>query len=138
VTDIPTVGIMNDEQRFQRKTPFLEVERLFPWGQFIEQNFSTVKFPLGNTRRFRNAAGPQIRKFRNQKELTQDQLAAKIQLCGLDLDRTALAKIEAQIRSVFDFELAIIAKALGVPMSDLVPVERRLREILPALMSGKR
>ena len=109
-----------------------------PWGRFSEQILSTVKFPLGNIRRFRNAAGPQIRKFRNQKELTQDQLAAKIQLCGLDLDRTALAKIEAQIRSLFDFELAIIAKALGVPMSDLAPVDRRLREILPALKSGKR
>ena len=107
-------------------------------GKFRGRISDTVKFPLGNTRRFRNAAGPQIRKFRNQKELTQDQLAARIQLAGLDLDRTALAKIEAQIRSLFDFELAIIAKALAVSMSDLVPVERRLREILPALKSGKR
>ena len=123
---------------FSGKLLFWKWSDCSPWGQFSEQNFSTVKFPLGNTRRFRNAAGPQIRKFRNQKELTQDQLAARIQLAGLDLDRTALAKIEAQIRSLFDFELAIIAKALGVPMSDLAPVDRRLREILPALKSGKR
>jgi transcriptional regulator with XRE-family HTH domain len=93
---------------------------------------------LGNTRRFRNAAGPQIRKLRSEKELTQDQLATKVQLLGLDLDRTALAKIETQIRSVFDFELAIIAKALGVSMDELRPAERNLREMLPALMAGKK
>lgn len=93
---------------------------------------------MGNTRRFRNAAGPQIRKLRSEKELTQDQLATKVQLLGLDLDRTALAKIETQIRSVFDFELAIIAKALGVSMDELRPAERNLREMLPALMAGKK
>jgi transcriptional regulator with XRE-family HTH domain len=93
---------------------------------------------LRNTRRFRNAAGPQIRRFRNQKELTQDQLAAKIQLLGLDLDRTALAKIEMQIRSVFDFELAVIAKALNVKATELLCSDKDLKKNLPALMSGKK
>jgi transcriptional regulator with XRE-family HTH domain len=92
---------------------------------------------LGNTRRFRNAAGPQIRKLRYEKELTQDQLAAKVQLLGLDLDRTALAKVESQIRSLFDFELAVLATALGVSMHDLLPVDSNFKRALPSLMAGK-
>ena len=52
--------------------------------------------------------------MRGERNLTQEELATKLQLAGLDLDRIAVAKIEARIRSVFDYELAVIAHLLAV------------------------
>ena len=92
---------------------------------------------MGTERRFRNSIGPQLRRLRNQRNLTQDALAAKLQRAGLDLDRTALAKIEIQLRSVFDFELAMIARVLGVSTEALLPPGAKLDAILPALQKGK-
>jgi transcriptional regulator with XRE-family HTH domain len=57
------------------------------------------------SRRYRNCIGPRVRELRMSKSLTQDQLAARLQLAGLHtLDRVGVAKIESQLRSVFDFE----------------------------------
>lgn len=61
----------------------------------------------------------------------------KLQLAGLDMDRTSLAKIESRIRSVFDFELAIIAHVLKVPTDALYPERKHLKKMLPDLMDGK-
>lgn len=52
------------------------------------------------------------------------------------MDRTALAKIEMQIRSVFDYELAMIARVLGVSADELLPTQAKLDVALPALMRG--
>ncbi|MCB1077331.1 MAG: helix-turn-helix domain-containing protein [Verrucomicrobiae bacterium] len=90
-------------------------------------------------RRFRNVSGPEIRRHRMAQELSQDQLAARLQLAGLDhLDRVALAKIESQIRSVFDWELAVIADVLGVEVSGLLPPVQKLKPELNGLIAGKR
>lgn len=53
--------------------------------------------------------------------MTQDQLAAKCQLKGLDIGRATLAQIEARIRCVKDRELFLIAKVLRVKTDDLFP-----------------
>ncbi len=91
------------------------------------------------SRRFRNCIGPQVRTRRIANGLTQDQLAARLQLAGLhNFDRVTLAKIESQLRSVYDFELALIARELGVEPTKLLPSERALREDLDDLISGKR
>lgn len=90
-------------------------------------------------RRFRNCIGPQIRKFRLERGLTQDQLAARLQLAGLEsIDRVSLAKIESQLRSAFDYEVAVIARVLGVELDRLMPSRRRLEEDLKALIAGRR
>ncbi|MCH7225099.1 hypothetical protein MLD59_03080 [Verrucomicrobiaceae bacterium E54] len=71
--------------------------------------------------------------------LTQEQLAAKLQLAGLhSVDRVAVAKIESQIRSVFDFELAVIAQVLGVDASALLPPVKALKADLDDLIEGRR
>ena len=93
---------------------------------------------MGTLRRFRNSIGPQLRRLRNERNLTQDALAAKLQRAGLDIDRTSIAKIEAQLRSVFDFELAMMASVLAVDVSTLLPGPPELRKALPDLMAGER
>lgn len=89
-------------------------------------------------KRFRNCVGPQVRALRKQKGLTQDQLAARLQLAGLhSFDRVTVAKIESQIRSVFDFELLAMAGVLGVSAEQLSPSRQDLKKSLDALIRGK-
>lgn len=69
----------------------------------------------------KNAIGPTIRKLRNQTRvpLTQEALAAKLQVHGLQIDRSALARIENQERLVRDSEIIAIAAVLRVPIERL-------------------
>lgn len=90
-------------------------------------------------RRFRNLSGPEIRRHRLAKGLSQDQLAARLQMAGLEhMDRVVVAKMEARIRSVFDWELAVIADVLGAEVSAFLPGRRKIREELPDLVRGKK
>ena len=68
-----------------------------------------------------NIIGPQVRKLRNERGMSQDQLAAKLQLLGLEMSRAGVSKIEARLRCVSDAELPVIAKALGVEIPSLFP-----------------
>lgn len=90
-------------------------------------------------RRFRNCIGPQVRKLRMKMQWSQDRLAAKLQIAGLDrFDRVTVAKIESQIRSVFDYELQVIAATFGVSATDLLPGTSALKKDLPDLQAGER
>lgn len=62
-----------------------------------------------------------IRKIRSNKDLTQQQLAAKCEVLGCSISRSTLAKIEAQIRRISDVELYTISRVLGVEMEDIFP-----------------
>lgn len=89
--------------------------------------------------RFRNCIGPQVRTLRMAGDLTQEQLAAKLQLAGLhSVDRVAVAKIESQIRSVYDFEMVVIAQVLGADISSLLPPIKKLKAELDSLIDGRR
>ncbi len=66
-----------------------------------------------------NKIGPNIKRIREQKELTQEQLSAKCQLLEWNISRGTLAKIESQVRRVTDSEVEFIAKALGVEIAEL-------------------
>lgn len=66
-----------------------------------------------------NNIGPQIKHLREQKEMTQDQLAARCNIVGLNISRSTLAKIEAKVRRVTDCEAALLAKALKVDVGEL-------------------
>jgi transcriptional regulator with XRE-family HTH domain len=67
-----------------------------------------------------NIVGPIIRDLRGKKGLAQAQLAAKLNLLGWDVSRGTLAKIEAQVRCVTDYELPILANALGIESTELL------------------
>lgn len=90
-------------------------------------------------RRFRNACGPLIRKARDARGWTQDELAAKLQLAGLlQFDRVAVAKVESQIRSLLDYELAVFAEVLEVEVAELLPSFKSVKRELEDLIKGER
>ena len=72
-----------------------------------------------------NIVGPQIRKLRYQQKLTQEMLAARCSVRGLEVSRATLSKIEAQLRCVIDSELLVLAKALNVGVESLYPPKGR-------------
>ena len=56
--------------------------------------------------------GQNIRKIREAKGMTQDMLAAKLQLNGCDITRSAIAKIEVGQRHLYPDEIILICKIL--------------------------
>lgn len=67
----------------------------------------------------RNICGKKIRQIRKSRELSQENVAAIIQLEGLDLTQKAISRMEAGKRFVTDYELKYLAIALGVTISEL-------------------
>lgn len=76
-----------------------------------------------------NVVGSQIRKVRGRLGLTQEQLAARCQLAGLDISRSTMGQIEARLRYVTDEELIVLASLLGTGTDQLFPEDlvKRLR-----------
>ena len=67
-----------------------------------------------------NASGRKIKVLREAAGLSQEQLAAKIQLAGLNLNQKAFCRIETGDRVVPDFELLFFSEVFGVPVGDLL------------------
>lgn len=84
-----------------------------------------------------NIVGPQIRKARYQLGLSQEQLATRCQLAGLDISRSTLAQIEIRVRFVSDQELLVLAAVLNVSTDDLFPSEAK-RRLRVRVSKGKR
>ena len=60
----------------------------------------------------KNLCGDRIRIERLKKRMTQMELAAKIQLQGITLERDSISRIEIGTRFVTDYELKLFAKVL--------------------------
>lgn len=70
-----------------------------------------------------NISGVRVRQARLNAGLSQGMLAAKLQVLGLQTEQMAVSRIETGKRVVPDFELPIIAKALGVTVNWLLGIE---------------
>lgn len=66
-----------------------------------------------------NIIGPRVHQLRESQNLTQGELAARCNLIGWNISRGTLAKIEAQVRRITDAEVALLAQALKVDISEL-------------------
>lgn len=64
--------------------------------------------------------GSRIRLLREARHLTQEQLAAKLQVQGCDITRSALAKIEVGQRHLYAREIKLLHEILQVPYDDLL------------------
>lgn len=100
-----------------------------------------VKFSQENRMadRYRNCIGPSVRRLRAQKGLTQEEFAGQLQLAGLlHFGRVIVAKIECQNRSVYDYELVLIAKVLNVEPQVLLPSPKVVQTDLPRLIGDRK
>ncbi len=66
--------------------------------------------------------GNNIRLLRESVKMTQDELAAKLQLNGCDITRSAVAKIEVGQRHLYPDEIILIKQILNVSYDDIFDV----------------
>jgi transcriptional regulator with XRE-family HTH domain len=67
-----------------------------------------------------NVCGKQIAQYRVQQGLSQRELADKMQLVGIDIDKNAIQRIECGKRFVTDIELTILANVLNKSYEELL------------------
>ena len=66
--------------------------------------------------------GNNIRRIREQRQMTQDALAAQLQLGGCDITRSAVAKIEVGQRHLYPDEIILLRKILNTSYEDIFEV----------------
>lgn len=67
-----------------------------------------------------NLISKNLRQLRKKNKLSQEELAAKMQLLGVDIDQQLISKIELNKRFVKDYELACFCHIFGVSEKDLL------------------
>ncbi len=69
-----------------------------------------------------NVIGPQVRRLRNARNWSQNDLAVKLQILGMEAaSRGKVSKIESRIVWIADEDLIYLARALGVSTEQLYP-----------------
>lgn len=71
-----------------------------------------------------NICGMRVREARESAALSQEQLAAKMQLQGLSMTQKAISRIESGDRVIPDYEIAPLAAVLNVPVLWLLGIAR--------------
>ena len=71
-------------------------------------------------RNHKNIISNGLMKIREQKQISQQDLATKMQTMGVSIDQQAISKIELDKRIVTDYELICLCKILNVETKDLV------------------
>lgn len=67
-----------------------------------------------------NVSGKNIAKFRMALKISQRELADKMQLFGIDIDKNAIQRIECGKRFVTDIEIVAFAKVFDVCFEELL------------------
>lgn len=71
----------------------------------------------------KNICGDRIREARFKRRLTQADLAAKMQINGVIIERDSISRIEIGTRFVTDYELKVFSKVLKVETAWLLAEE---------------
>jgi transcriptional regulator with XRE-family HTH domain len=64
-------------------------------------------------------SGKIIEKYRVNKNMSREELAGKLQLLGINIDRSGILRIENNQVILKDFELIAICKILEIDYKDL-------------------
>ena len=72
-----------------------------------------------------NICGERVRLARSRAGLSQEQLAARVQLSGHAIHQKSISRLEAGLRVVPDYEVPLLAQALGVSPLWLLGLEDR-------------
>ncbi len=67
-----------------------------------------------------NICGKNIAKYRVEHKLSQRQLADKMQLVGIDIDKNAIQRIECGKRFVTDIEIIAFRKIFDITFEELL------------------
>ncbi len=67
-----------------------------------------------------NITGKRIQQLRKQKGLTQDQVAAQMQIAGIQINQKAISRIESGDRVIADYELLRLSEILDTPVNRLL------------------
>ena len=73
----------------------------------------------------KNLVGPRLKALREQGGLSQRDLAGKLQLIGMDMDKNVITRIETNKRYVTDLELRAIATIFHVSYQYLIDGEEQ-------------
>lgn len=71
----------------------------------------------------KNISGERIREARIKLRLSQSDLAARLQVKGVILERDSISRIESGTRFVSDYEIVVLSKVLNVPILWLLGIE---------------
>lgn len=71
----------------------------------------------------KNICGDRVHEARCKLRLTQSDLAARLQLSGIIMERDSVSRIEIGTRFVADYELRELSKILGVTVNWLLGLE---------------
>ncbi|HJC01584.1 MAG TPA: helix-turn-helix domain-containing protein [Candidatus Gemmiger stercoripullorum] len=72
----------------------------------------------------KNISGDRIRQARQKRRLSQTDLAARMQVAGVIIERDSISRIEIGTRFVPDYELPVFARILGVSVPWLLGMEQ--------------
>ena len=70
-----------------------------------------------------NLCGKNISIFRSNLKISQRELADRMQLIGIDIDKNAIQRIECGKRFVTDIEIVAFAKVFNVKLEELLKEE---------------
>lgn len=71
----------------------------------------------------KNICGQRVYEARTRAHITQFDLAAKLQVSGVNIERDSISKIESCKRFVADYEVVALAKILNVSVLWLLGIE---------------
>ena len=71
----------------------------------------------------KNICGERIREARLKQRLSQSDLAARVQVEGVIMERDSISRVEIGTRFVPDYEIPIFAKVLGVSVLWILGIE---------------
>lgn len=78
-----------------------------------------LKAVISINKAIESKVGNNIRLLREQRQITQDQLASRLQIRGCDITRSAVAKIEVGQRHLYPDEIILIKEILSVEYEDI-------------------
>ena len=71
----------------------------------------------------KNLCGDRVREARARLNITQADLAARLQVAGVIMERDSVSRIEIGTRFVTDYELVVLSNVLGVSLEWLTMCE---------------
>lgn len=71
----------------------------------------------------KNICGERVHEARCKLRLTQSDLAAKLQIAGITIERDSISRIEIGTRFVSDYEIRELSKILKVSVEWLLGIE---------------